>query len=280
MKKSTVTGYEDLKSINGLEGKIAVITGGTQGLGAATARRLASLGTEGIILAGRNVEKGNAVASSIQNANAQFVKTDLANTNDCKNLIAEAISQFGRIDVLVNAGATTARGTILDTDEELFDEIFATNVRGPFFLMQETIRSMIDQGVHGNIINIGSASSRAGQSFISPYCAAKGALATLTRNVAWSVASYGINVNGINIGWMKSDQEVALHASQGHDQTWFDEIAQTLPNGRLIEPDEVANLIAFLASDCSGLMNGEMINFDQFIWGAHDQNPSLPNQLT
>ena len=103
-------------------------------------------------------------------------------------MIAGRRQCFGRVDVLVNAGALTDRGTILDTSPELFDRMFAINVRGPFFLMQEAIRLMIRDGIAGAIVNIGSMSEHAGQPFISAYCASKGALATLTRNTAFAVA--------------------------------------------------------------------------------------------
>src|SRR5260370_36534918 len=112
---------------------------------------------------------------------------------------------YGRIHVVVKAGAGTDRGTILDTSPELFDALFAVNVRGPYFLMQEAIRRMIRDGIEGSICNIGSISEHAGQPFINAYCASKGALATLTRNTAFSVMKNRIRRNHLNWGWMASD---------------------------------------------------------------------------
>lgn len=102
--------------------------------------------------------------------------------------MAETARQvFERIDILVNSAATSERGTILDTTPELFDRIIAVNVRAPFFLMQAAIRTMIERGIAGSVLNILSMSSHGGQPFLSPYSASKGALATLTRNVARAV---------------------------------------------------------------------------------------------
>ena len=101
----------------------------------------------------------------------------------------------------------TDRGTIIDTSPELFDKIFNVNVRGPFFLMQETIKIMRREKIAGNIVNIGSMSAKAGQPFIAAYCSSKGALATLTENTAYAVMRNRIRVNGLNIGWMATEGE-------------------------------------------------------------------------
>ena len=176
--------------MNGLTGKIAVITGGTQGLGAAIARLFADRGASGIVTCGRSAAKGQAKAKEIQDATGTkvvFVAADLGKVEDCRTVIAKADAEFGRVDVLVNAAGITDRGTILDTSPELFDRIFNVNVRGPFFLMQETIKIMRREKIAGNIVNIGSMSSKAGQPFIAAYCSSKGALATLTENTAYAV---------------------------------------------------------------------------------------------
>ena len=166
--------------------------------------------------------------------------------------MAEAERVFGKIHVLVNAGARTDRGTILDTSPELFDALFAVNVRGPYFLMQEAIRRMIRDGIEGAIGNIGSMSEHAGQPFINVYCATKGALATLTRNTAFSVMKNRIRVNQLDIGWMASDHERELQASETGDPDWEAKAVGALPFGRLIDPAEVARAVNFLVSDDAG----------------------------
>jgi NAD(P)-dependent dehydrogenase (short-subunit alcohol dehydrogenase family) len=262
--------------MNRMDNKVCVIAGATQGLGAAIARRLAAAGAAGLVVTGRNEERGNEVARDVTESSgvpALFVRGDLGSVEDCRRMIVEAAKRFGRVDVLVNAGALTERGTILDTTPDLFDRMFAINVRGPFFLMQEAIKLMIRENIAGAICNIGSMSALAGQPFISPYCASKGALATLTANTAFSVMRNRIRVNQLNIGWMASDNEKELQAKETGNPDWMEKAAARLPFGRLIDPDEAARAVNFLVSDDAGLMTGAIVNFDQTIWGAADQMP-------
>lgn len=122
-------------------GKVAVITGSTQGLGAATAKLFAERGAKGLVICGRSVEKGRTQVDQLANlgAKAVFVQADLEKVEDCRKIVSEADRVFGRLDVLVNAAGLTDRGTILDTSPELFDRLFAVNTRAPFFLIQEAI---------------------------------------------------------------------------------------------------------------------------------------------
>jgi NAD(P)-dependent dehydrogenase (short-subunit alcohol dehydrogenase family) len=259
------------------DGKVAVVTGGTQGLGAAIAALFVERGASGVVICGRSREKGEAKArelSEASGADVRYVQADLSQIDDCRAVIAAADARFGRIDVLVNAAAMTDRGTILDTDPTLFDRIFATNVRAPFFLMQEAIRVMRRERIEGSIVNICSMSAMAGQPFIAAYCASKGALATLTQNTGYALLRNRIRVNGLNLGWMASDGEDRIqrdyHAAA---DDWLVQASAAQPFGRLIEPQEAARAVAFLASAESGMMTGSMVNFDQSVWGAFDDAP-------
>ncbi|MUJ40016.1 SDR family oxidoreductase [Brucella abortus] len=259
-----------------LKGKIAVITGSTQGLGAATARLFAERGAQGLVICGRSAEKGRAQAAGLEElgAKAVFVQADLEKVEDCRRIVAEADRAFGRLDILVNAAGLTDRGTILDTSPELFDRLFAVNTRAPFFLIQEAIKLFRHDRVEGAIVNVSSMSSMGGQPFIAAYCASKGALDTLTRNVAYSVLRNRIRVNSLNIGWMASDGEDRIQREyHGAPENWLEEAVKTQPFGRLLDPAEVARAIAFLASEESGLMTGAIVNFDQSVWGAYDGSP-------
>ncbi|WP_395494881.1 SDR family oxidoreductase [Acetobacter sp. KSO5] len=265
--------------MNRIDNKICVVTGATQGLGAAIARRLAAAGARGITITGRNEPRGIALAREVTDSSGVpvlFIRADLESVADCRAVIAQTHQHFGRVDVLVNAGALTQRGTILDTHPELFDRIFATNVRGPYFLMQEAIRHMIHDGIEGAICNIGSISALSGQPFISAYCASKGALATLTANTAFSVAGNRIRVNQLNIGWMASDKEQEIQIAETNDPAWMEKAAATLPFGRLVSPEEVARAVNFLVSDDAGLMTGAIVNFDQSVWGAAARGMPTP----
>ncbi len=263
--------------MSGFDGKIAVITGGAQGLGAAIARLLAERGAAGLVTCGRNAEKGSAVAESIMaetGCDVRFVRADLARVEDCREVIGAADAAFGRLDALVNAAAITDRGTILDTSPELFDQMFAINVRAPFFLMQEAAKLMRREKTEGAMVNIASMSSKAGQPFIAAYCASKGALATLTRNTAYALMRDRIRVNGLNIGWMASEGEDRIQRQfHGAADDWLEKAAASQAFGRLIDPNEVARAVAFLVSEESGLMTGSMVDYDQSIWGAYETPP-------
>src|SRR6202020_2406880 len=192
-----------------LGGKVAIVTGGTQGLGEAIARLFGERGAAGLVICGRNAKGGGRVASEISAAGCPtvFVQADPANVADCRKVVAKADERFGRVDALVNAAGLSDRGNIFDTTEERFNEIFNVNVRAPFFLIQETVRIMRREKIAGSIVNIQSMSAHGGQPFITAYCSSKGALATLTRNVAHSLLKFRIRVNGLNIGWMSTPGE-------------------------------------------------------------------------
>ena len=263
-----------------MAGKIAVVTGGTQGLGEAIARLFAAEGAAGLVICGRNAARGEQVAASITAGGTptRFVQAELGHVADCRRVIAETDAAFGRIDSLINAGAITDRGTILDTSEDLFDRMFAVNTRAPFFLMQDAAKLMRRDKIAGTVVNIQSMSAHGGQSFITAYCASKGALSVLTKNVAFSLMPDRIRVNGLNIGWMDSPGEARIQA-QYHDAPadWLAKAEAKQPFGRLIKPEEVARACVYLASEESGLMTGSVIDFDQQVVGAGD-TPSHPTR--
>lgn len=266
--------------MNSIEGKYALVTGGTQGLGAAIAKNFAKSGANGIVTIGRKEDKGNEVAQKIQEetgCKVIFIRTDLSEVKQCRHAVAETLKNFGKLDILVNAAGLTDRGNIVNTSEELFDKMIAVNVRGPFFLIQETVKIMINKNIQGSIINIGSVSALTGQPFISAYSTSKGALATLTRNTAFALLNNQIRVNQLNIGWMASDGEHEIQTKfHGASEDWLVEASKQQPFERLLDPNEVAKAVTFLASDDSGMMTGSVVNFDQSVWGGYPFSPPKP----
>jgi len=254
------------------ESKVAIITGSTQGLGETIARHLTvekMIG--GLVICGRNAENGRRLVDEFTRlgCRTEFVSADLARVDDCHKVVEAARSAFDRIDYLVNSAATTDRGTILDTSPELFDRMIAVNVRAPFFLMQGALRLMKEKRIRGSLVNIISMSSHGGQPFLTPYSMSKGALVTLTKNVARSVVGDRIRVNGLNLGWMDTPAEHEIQKRfHGAADDWLTKVETTQPFGRLIKPAEVAETVAFLLSDRSGLMTGSIIDFDQNIVGT------------
>src|ERR1700734_3430301 len=262
--------YQGLANLND---KVAIVTGGSQGLGEAIARLFGERGAAGLVICGRNAKGGERVASEISATGCPtvFVRADLAKGPDCRKVVAEADEHFGRIDALVNAAGLSDRGDIFDTTEERFNEIFNVNVRAPFFLIQESVRIMRRGKIAGSIVNIQSMSAHGGQPFISAYCASKGALATLTKNVAHSLLKFRIRVNGLNIGWMSTVGEDNIQKKY-HDAKdgWLEDAVKSSPFGRLIAPKEVAGAFPYLCSEESGLMTGSNIDFDQNVVGTGD----------
>ena len=259
--------------MNRIDNKVAVVTGGTQGIGAAIARLFARAGAAGIVIIGRDAEKGRKVADGIEadgGVPVLVIAADLARMDNVRRAMAEADARFGRVDILVNAAGLTDRGNLLNTSAELFDRMFAVNVRAPFFLMQDAAKIMIRERIEGTIVNIGSTSERAGQPFLAPYSASKGALATLTRNSGFALMRNRIRVNQLDIGWTNSDHERKLQAEESGDPEFIDRAAATLPFGRLLQPAEVARAVLWVASDDSGVMTGSVIPFDQSVWGAYE----------
>lgn len=256
-----------------LEGRVAIVTGGTQGLGESVALCFARAGAAGIVICGRNETNGARVAATLERlgTRAVFVRADLARMEDVRGVAATADKAFGKVHALINAAGLTDRGTILDTTVARFDELFNVNVRAPFFLTQDVVKIMIREKIAGSIVNIQSMSAHGGQAFLSAYSASKGALATLTRNLGHALVKHRIRVNGLNIGWMYTPGEESVmrryHAAQ---DGWLEKAVAGRPFGRLIDPEEVARACLYLASDESGLMTGSNIDFDQTIVGAGD----------
>jgi len=264
-----------MAQLTGLNNKVAVITGGSQGLGAATARLFAERGAKGLILCGRQTDKGLLVAEKIQqqypSCKVHFVTADLADVDSPKRIIATAQECFGQLDILINVAGLSARGTLLDTTPELYDRIMNINVRAPFFLMQEAAKLMRSNKSDGTIVSIGSVAAYAGMPMLTAYCTSKGGLNTLTRNAAHALMRDRIRVNCLNIGWMASDEEDVIQRKyHGAEDGWQEKVGAGMPFGRLVDPDEVARALAFLASDESGLMTGSVVNFDQSVWAASD----------
>src|ERR1700732_1025199 len=253
---------------------IAMITGGTQGLGFAIAKRLAQEGARGIVISGRNAEKGEGAAENVRSAGTDclFVKADVSIADDCYRLVDTALKHFGGVSGLVNSAGTANRGTLLDTSLELWDQHFNTNARGPFLTMQGVVRHLVETGKPGSIVNIISMAAHCGQSYLTPYSASKGALATLTKNVANAFAAKRIRCNGILTGWMDTPGESATQQkfhSVGED--WLAKAEATQPMGQLVKPHQVAGLAAYLLSPEAGVMTGALIDYDQRISGAYPE---------
>ena len=256
-----------------LAGRVVLVSGGTQGVGAATAIAAARAGAEAVVISGRRPERGAPVVQAIEATGAQALclQADVADVDAAIGLVDRTVASFGRIDCLVNCAASVERGSILDTTPELFDRMVAVNLRAPFFTMQAAIRDMLHRGAPGTIVNILSISMHVGQTFLAPYTATKGGLAHLTKNAAHAHRFDRIRINGLNIGWTETEgEDLVQRQAHGAKDGWQAEAAKALPMGRLSQPDEIAEAVVFLLSDRSGVVTGSIIDWDQNVIGALD----------
>ncbi|MDH3756051.1 MAG: SDR family oxidoreductase [Acidimicrobiia bacterium] len=250
---------------------VTIINGGTQGLGEAVARKLAAAGADGLVLAGRSADRGESLAAELTAAGTAtiFVSADVGDKAAPEAIVDACDARFGRVDGLVNVAAHTTRATIWTDTPEHFDRMFAVNVRAPYFLIQGAARLMVRTGSSGSIVNVGSTDSHGGQPRLSAYSMSKGALATMTRNLAYALMRHDIRVNQVNPGWMDTPSEHRTQREQeGAPENWLELAVPGRPMGRLVEPWEVANTIAFCLSAESGLMTGNCIDIDQSVQGA------------
>lgn len=252
-----------------LDGRVFVVTGGTQGLGAAIVARTARLGAAGMVICGRDATRGEAVRRQLEGlgCDAVFVSAELADEAACRAVIATCDERFRRLDGLVNAAGLSTRGTLDGTSVELWDRLFAVNVRAPFILMQEAARLM-RRGGRGSIVNIITMESHGGEPVLTAYAASKGALATLTRNAGHQLTPDRIRVNGLNIGWTATEGEHFVQTGTGEPEDWLARADAGAPLGRLLRPEDIAPMVTYLLSDAAAMVTGSVIDFDQKVHGA------------
>ena len=257
-------------------GRVALITGGAQGVGAAVARQFLNDGFFGVVVVDRNADRLAAEAATLAKlGTVATLAADLADDNTATLAVDLCIKKFNRIDVLVNAAGNTERGGIADTTPDAFHRLFNVNVKAPLQMMQEATKHMV-AAKSGVIINVASMLAHGGPPSIATYAASKGALVTLSKNAANAFKRDGVRVFCINLGWTLTEGEHALQTGFHHmPENWHEEIGARMPAGRLIAPSDVAGLCAFLVSPPAQMMNGVVIDFEQMPIGVYDVHPAL-----
>jgi NAD(P)-dependent dehydrogenase (short-subunit alcohol dehydrogenase family) len=248
-----------------LQGRVALVTGSTGGIGEAIARRLAAEGAS-VMISGRRADAGEAVAESIRQAGADssFTRTDVASEDDCTRLIAAAEARWGRLDVLVNNAAIVPPESPAGPDADLWDQIFDVNVRGAWLCCRAAIPLMQKQR-SGRIINIGSTVPWRGRINRLAYTCSKGALHTLTHVLARELLADRILVNWITVGWVATPGELTLRRVVG-DLDRLEAAERTAALGRLESPEDIASGVAFLASDDATHITGCDLNISGGLW--------------
>jgi NAD(P)-dependent dehydrogenase (short-subunit alcohol dehydrogenase family) len=242
------------------EGRVALITGGTAGIGEATVRRVASMGARTVFV-GRDENAGQRIEYEIlrDGGEAIFLKADLSEPNEARRIVSATINIYGRLDYAFNnAGISGQNISISDQTETNFDKVFSLNVKGLFIALQQEIRQMVRQGWGGSIVNMASVGGLLATPGASVYVASKHAVIGLTKSAAIEYGPYGIRVNAVSPGAIRTDM---LHQIFGNDAA-LDKLAHVHPIQRIGLPDDVADAVAWLFSDHSSYYTGQSLVLD------------------
>ncbi|MCJ7774675.1 MAG: SDR family oxidoreductase [Desulfobacterales bacterium] len=241
-----------------LEGKVALITGGSRGIGEATAIQMAKAGAD-IVVSSRKLPDLERVAAEVEKLGrkAMAVETHAGRMDQIQNLVDTVVKEFGRIDILVNNAGTTIGATALDIEEKAWDAVMNLNLKGVFFLSQAVARVMKDKG-SGNIINVSSVNGYVTNPMTFVYSISKAALIMATKSMALEWAPHNIRVNAIAPGYIETKLLNATwyHLSEEDKKAAKAESAGEIPLGRIGEPREIADVMIFLASKASSYVTG------------------------
>ena len=252
-----------------LRDKVAVVTGGAQGIGEATVRAFAAEGAH-VVVADMAIDKAQALAREL-GGKALAVRLDVRDRASIDALVKAVVERLGGIDILVNNAAIFEMEPVLDVTEASFDKQFAVNVRGLFFTLQAVARQMVAQGRGGKIINMSSQAGRRGEALVTVYCATKAAVISITQSTGLGLIKHGINVNAIAPGVIDTpmwDQVDALFANYENRPLGEKKrlVGEAVPAGRMGRPDDYRGIALFLASSDSDYVVAQTYNVDGGNW--------------
>lgn len=243
-----------------LDGKVAVVTGGTSGIGRDTSVLLAKAGAK-VVVAGRREAEGEETIAKIraEGADGIFVKTDVSKASDVQSLVQKAVDQFGHLDIAFNnAGIEGAVSPIIRQSEEDFDRTISINLKGVWLCLKYEIRQMLKQGNGGAIVNMASVLGMVGSAGVSAYSASKHGVIGLTKTAALENAKAGIRVNAVSPGFVEtpmSERTLRVPAARKY-------IVGCHPIGRLGKPTEIAEAVVWMCSDHASFMTGQSLILD------------------
>lgn len=255
-----------------LQNKVAIVTGGAQGMGRAIGLRYAQEGAQ-VVVADMNLAGAQKVASEISGLGgaAAAVQVDVRNQEQVQQMVASAVTNFGGLDILVNNAGVGKIIPFLETTEQDWDFMFDINCKGLLWCSQAAARQMIAQGRGGKIINLASQAGRRGEALVLAYCASKACVISMTQSMALALAEHKINVNAVAPGivdtpfWEEVDKQFArlLGWPIGEPKRRF---TATIPLGRIEQPEDVAGVAAFLASPDADYITQQCFNVDGGNW--------------
>lgn len=253
--------------MNSLNGKVVLATGANGGIGLAAVSHLLTLNTSVFVV------DNSPPSAEIEGLIAKYTgaiayaEADITARNAGEQLVNQCVNEFGRIDVLFNNAAVFDMAPLLDSDEAMYERIFNVNVKGMFFVMQAVAAQMVKQGSGGAIVNMASQAGRRGEALVSHYCASKAAVISYTQSAALALSEQQIRVNAISPGvidtpmWSTVDALFAKYEGLelGEKKRM---VGEAVPLGRMGDPEDIAGVVAFLASDESRYITGQTLNVD------------------
>jgi glucose 1-dehydrogenase len=246
--------------MRGLKGKVAIVTGASQGIGQGIAKRLGCEGAKVIVDYVGKPDGAEETERAIKDAGGEgeIVQADVTRADDISNLIEAAWTKFGSADILVNNAGMEKKSDFWDTPEEDYDKIMAVNLRGPFFLTQAFVRRLRDAKKPGRIVNISSVHEDMVFPGFATYCCSKGGMRMLMRDLSVELGPLGITINNVAPGAIVTP----INKSLLEDKPKLNALLNNIPLGRLGTPEDVAGLVAFLASDDAAYVTGSTFVID------------------
>jgi NAD(P)-dependent dehydrogenase (short-subunit alcohol dehydrogenase family) len=252
-----------------LKDKVIIVTGGTSGIGQAIAERCVAEGAR-VLVHGIVREDGEAVVKKLGAAAALHLD-DLGDPASAGRIVGAAVTAFGRVDAIVNNAAIVARTNLESTSAEFFDRMMAVNVRGPLLLIQAAFPQL--KANQGCVLNIGSINAYSGQANLLDYSISKGAMMTMSRNLANAHCADRVRVNHLNVGWVLTAREYAHQIEHGMAADWPQTVsAQFAPSGGLMKPEEIAAAAVYWLGDESRPVSGAVVELEQY--SVMGRNPS------
>lgn len=254
-----------------LKDKIAIVTGAAVGIGEAVVRRYLDEGAKVVVVDVKPRAELENTYSDVAAERIVLMQADVTKREGIEGIVRATVERFGRVDILFNNAAIFDMRPLLEESWEIFDRVFAVNVKGMFFLMQRVARQMVEQGGGGKIINMASQAGRRGEALVSHYCASKAAVISYTQSAALALAPHRINVNGIAPGvidtpmWKDVDALFARYENRpvGEKKRL---VGEAVPLGRMGRPSELTGAAVFLASADADYITGQTLNVDGGNW--------------
>ena len=246
-----------------MESRGVIITGGSTGIGFSTAERFAKNG-DSVLITARTQSDLDTAQTKLESQGLQIstIAADVSDLSDTDRVVDFALSEFVHIDVLINNAGICYEASVLDTPDNVWDDLMNTNLTGVFIMSRAAARAMIDKGTEGVIINTSSINSRLVEELYVPYSATKAAVDALTEGLAVELAPYGIRVCSVRPGYIETPMLNKVLTETDSQNSWRAEVAESVPLKRLADPSELAGVYLFLASSDASYITGTSIAVD------------------